>query len=103
MSKILQLTLGILTAVGGFIDIGELVFAVQAGVKFGYSLLWALVIGTIGIIIFSELSGRIAAVAHKANFDIIKERLPRSLSFSTLVASTALNVLTCAAELGGLA
>jgi manganese transport protein len=103
MSKILQLTLGILTAVGGFIDIGELVFAVQAGVKFGYSLLWALVIGTIGIITFSELSGRIAAVAHKANFDVIKERLPRYLSFSTLVASTALNVLTCAAELGGLA
>jgi manganese transport protein len=103
MSKILQLTLGVLTAVGGFIDIGELVFTVQAGVKFGYSLVWALVVGTIGIIAYSELSGRIAAVAHKASFDVVKERLPRSLSLITLLLSTALNVLTCAAEIGGVA
>ena len=31
----LELTLGIMTAVGGFVDISELVFAAKAGSKFG--------------------------------------------------------------------
>lgn len=39
MSSLIQITLGIVTAIGGFVDIGELVFAVQSGVKYGYSLL----------------------------------------------------------------
>jgi manganese transport protein len=101
--SLLELTLGILTSVGGFIDIGELVFLVQSGVKLGYSTLWALILGTIGIITFSELSGRIAAVTKKANFELVKKTLPRSLSLSTLIASTILNILTCSAEIGGIA
>ena len=38
--NILELFLGILTAMGGFVEVGELTFAVNAGAKFGYSLLW---------------------------------------------------------------
>jgi hypothetical protein len=34
--KLLELTLGILTAVGGFVDISELVFAAQGGSRYGY-------------------------------------------------------------------
>ena len=37
----LELTLGIMTAVGGFVDISELVFAAKAGSMFGYALIWA--------------------------------------------------------------
>jgi Mn2+/Fe2+ NRAMP family transporter len=103
MSSILQLTLGILTSLGGFVDIGELVFSVQAGVKYGFGLLWAIVIGTIGIMLFSESSGRIAAVTKKPVFTLIKERLSKKLSMGVLLASVLLNVLTCAAELGGVA
>jgi len=40
MKNILEVFLGILTAMGGFVEIGELVFTVNAGVKFGYKLLW---------------------------------------------------------------
>ena len=36
----LELTLGIMTAVGGFVDISELVFAAKAGSTFGYALIW---------------------------------------------------------------
>jgi hypothetical protein len=46
----LELTLGIMTAVGGFVDISELVFAAKAGSMFGYALIWVFALATIGII-----------------------------------------------------
>ena len=45
----LELTLGIMTAVGGFVDISELVFAAKAGSIFGYALIWVFAFSTIGI------------------------------------------------------
>ena len=57
----LELTLGIMTAVGGFVDISELVFAARAGSAFGYALIWVFAYSTGGIIVFSEMSGRVAA------------------------------------------
>jgi manganese transport protein len=101
MNSVVQLTLGVVTAIGGFVDIGELVFTVQAGVTYGFSLLWAILVGTIGIIIFSEQAGRIAAVNHKTVFTHMKERLPAPLPIFVLVASSLLNIITCAAEVGG--
>src|SRR5437868_12403982 len=59
----LELTLGIMTAVGGFVDISELVFAAKAGSTFGYALIWVFAFATIGIIVISEMIGRVAAVA----------------------------------------
>ena len=75
MTKILELVLGIMTSLGGFVDIGELVFMSQAGAAFGYSLLWAIVLGTIGIIVYSEMCGRIAAVARQPVFVVIRQRM----------------------------
>jgi manganese transport protein len=103
MKKVLQLTLGVMTALGGFVDIGELVFTSQAGAKFGYSLLWATVVGTLGIIVYSEMCGRIAAVKHKAVFEIIRERLSARTSLVVLISSNIVNLITCAAEIGGVA
>ena len=40
MKKVFQIALGILAAIGGFVDIGDLVFNVEAGAQFGYELLW---------------------------------------------------------------
>jgi Mn2+/Fe2+ NRAMP family transporter len=50
--KPLELFLGVLTAVGGFVDISELVYMSQAGSRFQYSLIWVIVIATIGIMVF---------------------------------------------------
>ena len=61
MSKVLGLALGILAAIGGFVDIGDLVFNVSAGATFGYQLMWVVVVGVIGIIVYSEMCGRVAA------------------------------------------
>jgi manganese transport protein len=97
------LTLGILTALGGFVDIGEMVFAAQAGARFGYQLLWPVVLGALAIIVYAEMCGRVAIVARKPVFTLVRERLGYSVGFCALVASTAVNVLTCAAEVGGVA
>ena len=101
MRKVLQIALGIIAAIGGFVDIGDLVFNAEAGAVFGYQLLWALPIGVLGIIVLAEMSGRVAAVAGKANFDLVRDRYGRRLGLLTLVASVLLSFLTLAAELGG--
>jgi Mn2+/Fe2+ NRAMP family transporter len=103
VSNILELALGIMTALGGFVDIGELVFAVAAGAKFGVALLWVVVVGTVGIALFGEMSGRIAAVLKKPAFEVVRDHFGYGRSLGVLVASNFVNVLTCAAEIGGLA
>jgi len=99
----LDIFLGVLTAVGGFIDISNLVFNTQAGAIFHYSLLWPIVIGAIGIALYSEMAGRIAAVAKKPDFDLIRERMGFPLGMTTLIASLFITIMTCAAEIGGIA
>jgi Mn2+/Fe2+ NRAMP family transporter len=103
MSQLLELALGIMTALGGFVDIGELVFAIGAGANFGYLLLWVVLLGTIGIALFGEMSGRMAAVLKKPTFEIVRERYGFNRALPVLLASNAVNVMTCAAEVGGLA
>ena len=53
--KILGITLGIMTALGGFVDLGQIVFTTQAGALFGYQLMWAIALGTAAIIICMEM------------------------------------------------
>ena len=98
----LELTLGIMTAVGGFVDISQLVFSGQAGSLFGYSLISAFAISTIGIMVFGEMCGRVAAVAHQPVFSLIRHRLGLKLGLFTLAASLLSTLITCAAEVGGL-
>jgi manganese transport protein len=102
VKAILSVALGVIAAIGGFVDIGDLVFNAQAGASVGTPALWAIPVGVLGIMIFAEMSGRIVAVSKKPNFVLVKERYGRRLSTFTLVASLVLTVLTLGAELGGL-
>ncbi|NUR96820.1 MAG: hypothetical protein HOV67_16365 [Kribbellaceae bacterium] len=102
MKKVFSVALGIIAALGGFVDIGELVFNSQSGALFGYRTLWAVLIGVVVSVVLAELSGRVAIVAHKANFDLVRERYPRWLSTTTMVAGLAVCLITLSAELGGL-
>jgi Mn2+/Fe2+ NRAMP family transporter len=102
MKKLVGITLGIMTALGGFVDIGQIVFTLQAGSLFRYQLGWAVMSGTVGIILYMEMCGRIAVVAGKPVFVVVRETLGRPLGLATLIASNLLNLLTCAAELAGL-
>jgi manganese transport protein len=101
--KIFQIALGILAAIGGFVDIGDLVFNMAAGATFGYQLLWVIVIGVVGIIVYSEMCGRVAAVSEKAVFDAVRERVGFGGGLVTLVAAQVVNLMTVAAEVGGVA
>jgi Mn2+/Fe2+ NRAMP family transporter len=103
VAKLAEIFLGILTATGGFVEIGELTFTLNAGRHFGYSLLWIVVLGTVGIMVFGEMAGRIAAVRRRAVFHLIREHIGFDLALLTLVAALIVNLLTCAAEIGGVA
>jgi manganese transport protein len=103
MSKLLQIALGILAAIGGFVDIGDLVFNVEAGATFGYQLLWVVVVGVVGIIVYSEMCGRVAAVSKRPVFDAVRERMGFGVGLGVLIASEVVNLMTLAAEVGGAA
>jgi manganese transport protein len=103
MKKILGITLGIMTALGGFVDLGQIVFTTQAGALFGYQLTWAIALGTAAIIIYMEMCGRVAVVAKEPVFAVVRTRLGKKLGLSALIASNLLNLITCAAEIGGIA
>jgi manganese transport protein len=103
VSRVFALALGILAAIGGFVDIGDLVFNVAAGSTFGYELLWVIPIGVTGIIVYSEMCGRVAAVSGKAVFDAIRERVGFRAGLGALVASEVVNLLTLTAEIAGVA
>src|SRR6476620_2364756 len=91
-----------MTAVGGLVDISELVFAAKAGSTFGFALIWVFAFGTVGIMVFGEMSGRVAAIAKQPVFNMMRHRLGLNLGLVTLIASLISNTITCAAEIGGI-
>lgn len=103
MKKVFALALGLLTAIGSGVDIGDFVFASQSGALFGYGLLWALILGVLGFMVYGEMSGRVAAITKLTTFDIIRRDFAPKLSFLTLALSLIVTFITCAAEIGGVA
>jgi Mn2+/Fe2+ NRAMP family transporter len=103
VKKLFAVALGILTAIGGFVDIGDLVTNGHVGSRFGMSLGWVVIVGIVGICVFAEMSGRVAAVSGRATFDLVRERLGARMGLANLVASMAVTLLTFIAEIGGVA
>src|SRR4051794_18879491 len=103
MKKVFGVALGVLTAIGGFVDIGDLVTNAQVGARFGLSLAWVVVLGVLGICVFAEMSGRVAAVSERATFDLVRERLGPRMGLVNLIGSMAVTMLTFVAEIGGVA
>ncbi|TQK42385.1 Mn2+/Fe2+ NRAMP family transporter [Streptomyces sp. SLBN-118] len=103
MKRLLAVTLGILTAIGGFVDIGDLVASSLVGARFGFSLVWVLVLGIVGICVYAEMAGRVAAVAGRPTFDLVRERLGPRMALVNLTGSLLVTLLTLAAELAGVA
>jgi Mn2+/Fe2+ NRAMP family transporter len=101
VKRLLNLALGVMTAIGGFVDIGNLVTSGVTGARFGLSLVWALAFGTVAMTVYGEMAGRVTAVAGRPVFHLVRERLGVRMAMVNLVASLLLNLLTVAAELGG--
>ncbi|HEY3671674.1 MAG TPA: divalent metal cation transporter [Acidimicrobiia bacterium] len=103
MKKVFGVTLGILTAMGGFVDIGDLVANSETGARFGMSLAWAVLLGVVGIIVYAEMAGRVASVTKRATFDLVRERLGARAGLANLGASFFITMLTLIAEVAGVA
>jgi Mn2+/Fe2+ NRAMP family transporter len=103
VKPIFSIALGILAAIGGFVDIGDIVFNTAAGATFGYQLLWAVVVGVVGIVTYAEMCGRVAAVSERAVFDVVRERLGFTVGLVALIGAQLVSLLTLAAEVGGVA
>src|ERR1700712_4595524 len=103
MKKILAVSLGVLTAIGGVVDIGALVANSETGARFDMNLAWVVVVGIVGIVVYAEMAGRIAAVARRPVFDLVRERLGPRFGAANLAASFGINLLTLIAELAGVA
>jgi Mn2+/Fe2+ NRAMP family transporter len=103
VKKVLPIFLGVLSAIGGFVDIGDLVANAESGARFGVSLAWVVVLGVGGIVLYAEMAGRVAAVSGRPTFDLIRERLGARAAFVNLFASFFINFLTLTAEIAGVA
>jgi Mn2+/Fe2+ NRAMP family transporter len=58
---------------------GNLTSAVQAGSRFGYSLIWVIVVSTALMIMFTDMSVRIAIVCRGSVVETVKQTLGRAI------------------------
>jgi Mn2+/Fe2+ NRAMP family transporter len=99
----LGIALGVVTSFGGFLEIGSIATATQAGADYKYQLLWAVVLGTVCIALLVEMSGRFAAVSKHTIADAMRERFGIHFFMVTLVLIFLVSLLVLAAEIGGVA
>lgn len=103
MKKIFEIALGIVTSVGGFLEIGSITTAAQAGAGFGMQLVWSILLGTICIAFLVEMSGRFSAVSKHTIPDAMRERFGVRFYAVPLVVMLGVSLLTLGAEIGGAA
>lgn len=101
MKKLLQISLGIITSIGGFLETGNIATSSQAGAAYEYAPLWAVVLGTVCVIFLVEMSGRFAIASHYTIVDGIRDRFGSNIFLLTLVIAFVVNLLVLAAEIGG--
>lgn len=101
MKRILEVALGIVTSIGGFLEVGSIATAAQGGAAFGYQLGWAIAFGTIALAFLVEMSGRLAAVSHHTLMDAVRERFGFDFFTIPLTAIVLVSFLTMTAEIGG--
>ncbi|HET8612203.1 MAG TPA: divalent metal cation transporter [Sphingomonas sp.] len=99
--KLLQVALGVLTSIGGFLDVGAIATAADAGASFRFSLLWVVLIGTICVIFLVEMPGRLAAVSKHAYADAVRERFGFQFYIWPILAEFVVDFLVLGAEIGG--
>jgi Mn2+/Fe2+ NRAMP family transporter len=99
VKKILEVFLGIVTGIGGFLEAGSLATSAQAGAQFGYQLTWALVLGALSLIVLVEGSGRLAVVSRRTVAEAIRERFGFGYFSLPLVAGVVVSFMVLASEL----
>jgi len=103
MSVIVDLVLGVVTSIGGFVEVGSISTAAQAGSEFGFQLLWAIAAATVILAMLVEMSGRMAAVSKRSVAAAVRERFGIHFQIIPLTAELFIDVLLLTAEIGGAA
>src|SRR2546423_6203311 len=101
MGKLLEIALGLVTGIGGFLEAGSLATSAQAGAAFGFQLIWAIVLGTICIAFLVEMGGRLAAVSKHTLPGAMRERFGVRFFVVGLGAVALVSFLVLASEIGG--
>jgi Mn2+/Fe2+ NRAMP family transporter len=101
VKRLLEISLGIVTGVGGFLEVGSLATSAQAGARYGFALLWPLVLGTLCLIFLIEMSGRLAAVSRHAIADAVRDRFGFNFFVVLAVVLVPVGILVLGAEIGG--
>jgi Mn2+/Fe2+ NRAMP family transporter len=102
MKKALALALGIVTSIGGFLDMGALATSAQAGANYRFQLLWAIALATLLVIFLVEMSGRFAAATRKALPDAIREHFGFTFWLVPFIVLTLSHLLVLGTEIGGI-
>lgn len=103
MKKWGEITLGVITSIGGFLEVGSIATSAQAGAEYGYQLVWALIIGVCGLALLMEMTGRLAAVSRRTYADLLRERFGIRFFMAPLIAVLLVSFLVLASEIGGVA
>jgi len=101
MKKLLEISLGIVTSVGGFLEIGSIATAAQAGADFGFQLIWAVLLGGLCVIFLVEQGGRLSAISGHTVTGAIRERFGFNYFILLFIILSAVTLLVLSAELGG--
>lgn len=101
MKTIAAIALGILTSVGGYLEVGSMGTALQAGAAYRYELLWAVAAGTVCIAFLVEMTGRLAAVSHHTVVDAMRKRFGVKFQVWPLGAQAIVDLFVLASEIGG--
>jgi len=101
MKKVFEIALGVVTSIGGFLEVGSLATAVQAGAAFRFQLIWAILLGTLCLIFLVEMSGRFAAVSKHTVTDAVRERFGFNFFLVVFAGVTLVDLLVLGAEIGG--
>ena len=102
MKKLLEISLGIVTSIGGFLEIGSITTAAQAGAEFGFQLLWAIALGGICVMFLVEQGGRLSAVSRHPIPGAIRERFGFNYFILLFVVVGLVSLLVFTAEIGGI-
>ena len=103
MGAIVDLILGIVTSIGGFVEVGSISTSAQAGAEFGFQLLWAVAAAAVMLAMLTEMSGRLAAVGKRPLAGAVRDRFGIDFQIVPLFAEFVVDVLLLAAEIGGAA
>jgi Mn2+/Fe2+ NRAMP family transporter len=101
VKKSLEIALGIVTSIGGFLEVGSIATSAQAGAEYRFQLLWAVALGTLCVIFLVEMCGRLAAVSGHTLADAVRERFGARVFAITVLGVGSVTLLVLGAEIGG--